>query len=111
MSVEIRIVQNKSDLREFIFLPSKLYSDRATWVPPLYMDEWKFYDPMAGGRLIRTETYFKGHLEKPGGDAAKAPTVTPDKNKKVEKTPEMIEWEKKNKGKKKVVRDGRTTGG
>lgn len=73
--------------------------------------EWKFYDPMAGGRLIRTETYFKGHLEKPGGDAAKAPTVTPDKNKKVEKTPEMIEWEKKNKGKKKVVRDGRTTGG
>jgi hypothetical protein len=29
----------------------------------------------------------------------------------VEKTAEMVEWEKKNKGKKKVVRDGRTYSG
>ncbi len=56
MSIEIRIVQNKSDLREFIFLPSKLYSDRATWVPPLYMDEWKFYDPKENTSLAHCDS-------------------------------------------------------
>ena len=43
--VEIRPVKSKSDLREFIFLPSKIYHTRKNWVPPLYVDEWKFYDP------------------------------------------------------------------
>ncbi|HRH67749.1 MAG TPA: hypothetical protein PLU53_15740 [Bacteroidia bacterium] len=56
MSVEIKIVKSKSDLREFIFLPSKLYSDRATWVPPLYMDEWKFYDPHQNTSLAHCDT-------------------------------------------------------
>jgi antitoxin component YwqK of YwqJK toxin-antitoxin module len=73
--------------------------------------EWKYYDPMNGGRIMKVETYFKGHLEKPGGDAVNMVPVTVDKNKKVDKTPEMLEWEKKNKGKKKAYRDGRTTGG
>jgi antitoxin component YwqK of YwqJK toxin-antitoxin module len=74
--------------------------------------DWKFYDPAAGGRIIKVENYFKGHLQKPGGgDAVNLTPVPVDKNKKVEKTPEMLEWEKKNKGKKKALRDGRTTGG
>jgi hypothetical protein len=34
--------------------------------------------------------------------------VPKTEKKKPEKTPEMLEWEKKNKGKKRVVRDGRT---
>ena len=73
--------------------------------------EWKYYDPVNGGRILKVETYFKGHLEKPGSEAFNAAPVQADKNKKVDKTPEMIEWEKKNKGKKKALRDGRTTGG
>ena len=40
---------------------------------------------------------------------AKTVDVVADKPKKVEKTAEMLEWEKKNKGKKKVIRDGKTT--
>lgn len=73
--------------------------------------EWKYYDPVNGGRIIKVETYFKGHLEKPGDAAVNMFPVSVDKNKKVEKTPEMLEWEKKNKGKKKALRDGRTTSG
>ncbi|HRI24199.1 MAG TPA: hypothetical protein PLZ45_05960 [Ferruginibacter sp.] len=73
--------------------------------------EWKYYDPKAGGRLIKSETYVRGHLETPGGMAGLVPQKTVDKNKKAEKTPEMLEWEKKNKGKKNALRDGRTTGG
>lgn len=69
--------------------------------------EWRFYEP-GSGRLIRTEKYDRGFLEKPKGDAtAKAPVADKPK-KEIPKTPEMIEWEKKNKGKKKVLRDGQT---
>lgn len=68
--------------------------------------EWKYYEP-GSGRLIKVEKYDRGLLEKPNATAPVAPTATATP-KKVEKTPEMLEWEKKNKGKKKVLRDGRT---
>ena len=71
--------------------------------------EWKYYDP-GTGRLIKVERYERGHLEKPG-DNKKTVAAPAEKKKEVEKTPEMLEWEKKNKGKKKVVRDGRTYSG
>ena len=65
--------------------------------------EWKYYDP-GSGRLIRKEKWERNNLVKP--DATKA--VVSDKPKKVDKTPEMLEWERKNRGKKGVVRDGKT---
>jgi antitoxin component YwqK of YwqJK toxin-antitoxin module len=71
--------------------------------------EWKYYD--AGtGRLVKVEKYERGHLETPN-DNKKTVAAPPAKKKEVEKTPEMLEWEKKNKGKKNVVRDGRTYSG
>jgi hypothetical protein len=70
--------------------------------------EWKYYEP-GSGRIIKSEKYNSGHLEKPNAPAPAV--VAKDKKKKPEKTPEMIQWEKKNKGKKKVLRDGRTSGG
>lgn len=71
--------------------------------------EWKYFD--AGtGRLAKMEKYERGHLEMPG-DVKKTAASAPEKKKEVEKTPEMLEWEKKNKGKKNAVRDGRTNSG
>ncbi len=70
--------------------------------------EWKYFEP-GNGRLMKVEKYDRGLLETP--ESTVKAVVPIDKNKKVEKTPEMIEWEKKNKGKKKVLRDGRTSGG
>jgi hypothetical protein len=67
--------------------------------------EWKYFDP-ATGRITKSEKYDRGFLEKPNGSPATAAAKSPYK--KPEKTPEMIEWEKKNKGKKKVLRDGKT---
>lgn len=70
--------------------------------------DWKYFD--AGtGRLVKVETYERGHLQTPG--APKTVAAPAEKKKEIEKTPEMLEWEKKNKGKKKVVRDGRTYSG
>ncbi|MDB5200237.1 MAG: hypothetical protein JWO92_2200 [Chitinophagaceae bacterium] len=65
---------------------------------------WKFYDPNTG-RLIRSETYDRGFLPKePDANVAAAD----DKTKKV-KPAEVLQYEKKNSGKKKVkTRDGAT---
>ncbi|MGG9963449.1 hypothetical protein [Ferruginibacter sp. SUN106] len=68
--------------------------------------EWKYYEP-GSGRLIKLEKYDRGLLEKPNAVATTAAPAAA-KPKKVEKTPEMLEWEKKNKGKKNVIRDGKT---
>ena len=67
--------------------------------------EWKYYEPGAG-RLLRTEKWERNNLVTP--DAPKPVATTTDKPKKIEKTAEMLEWEKKNSGKKKAMRDGRT---
>jgi antitoxin component YwqK of YwqJK toxin-antitoxin module len=72
--------------------------------------EWKYYDP-GTGRLVKVEKYDRGLLETPGSTNTKTAAATVEKKKEVEKTPQMLEWEKKNKGKKKVVRDGRTYSG
>lgn len=69
--------------------------------------EWKYYET-GSGRLVKVETYQLGHLVTPGANNTAAAPAPAAKKKEVEKTPEMIEWEKKNKGKKNVVRDGRT---
>jgi hypothetical protein len=70
--------------------------------------EWKYFEP-GTGRLLKKEEYSINRLVTPGDANAVAATIADKKEKKKpEKTPEMLEWEKKNKGKKKVVRDGRT---
>ena len=45
MSIEIREVKTRRDLRRFIFLPAKIHQDHLIWVPPLYMDEQRFFNP------------------------------------------------------------------
>lgn len=67
--------------------------------------EWRYYDP-GSGRLLRSEQWALNNLVNP--NAPKVETAISDKPKKVDKTAEMLEWEKKNKGKKRALRDGRT---
>jgi len=65
--------------------------------------EWRFYEP-GTGRLLRKEQWSNNNLVNPNAPKTAAKTyVKPDK---VEKTPDMLEWERKNR-RKKVV-DGRT---
>jgi hypothetical protein len=69
--------------------------------------EWKYFEP-GTGRLLKKEEYSINRLIVPGGNNNAVAEVPKAEKKKPEKTAEMLEWEKKNKGKKKVVRDGRT---
>jgi hypothetical protein len=44
MSVVIREITNRKDLRDFINFPSRLHHKDSRWVPPLYRDERRLYD-------------------------------------------------------------------
>ena len=45
MGIEIKEVTSKKLMREFIHLPAKIHQNHSNWVPPIYMDEWTFFDP------------------------------------------------------------------
>jgi hypothetical protein len=45
MAIEIREVASRKDLKTFIYLPEKVHAHDANWVHPLYMDDWKYFDP------------------------------------------------------------------
>ncbi len=45
MTLEIREVESGRELKQFIFLPAKIHKNHDNWVPPVYMDEWVFFDP------------------------------------------------------------------
>ena len=44
MQIEIKEVQNRSELKAFIYLPAKIHKNHKNWVPPIYMDEFTFFD-------------------------------------------------------------------
>ena len=67
--------------------------------------DWKFYEPETGN-VIKTEKWERNNLINQGNTIAAVATNL--EKKKIEKTPEMLEWEKKNRGKKGAIRDGKT---
>lgn len=56
MHLEITVVNTKKLLREYIFLPEKIYKGDQRWVPPLYADEWSFHDPAQNKALTYCDT-------------------------------------------------------
>jgi len=45
MDFEIREVDGKRDLKRFIYLPERIHAGHETWVHPIYMDEWSYFNP------------------------------------------------------------------
>jgi len=45
MSIEIKQVKSRRELKKFIYLPARIHRDHPNWVPPIYMDEWKNFNP------------------------------------------------------------------
>lgn len=103
-----------------IEVPDLYKPDVYTWVVvkneghSMRQGKWTYYDPRTGF-ILKSETYVRDSLENPlamFGIKEKAATkdTTGDAAKKLANRPSAIlEWEKKNAGKKKVkIRDGRT---
>ena len=42
--LQIRTVETRKQLREFIMLPAQLHKGHQNWVPPVYRDEWNYFD-------------------------------------------------------------------
>ncbi len=45
MNIDIKEVTTRKDLNKFIHLPEKIHAGDKNWVPPIYHDEWKYFDP------------------------------------------------------------------
>ncbi|HSO85367.1 MAG TPA: hypothetical protein VLQ91_02360 [Draconibacterium sp.] len=45
MTVEIKEVTTHKLMREFIHLPAKIHQNHSNWVPPIYMDDWTYFNP------------------------------------------------------------------
>ncbi len=43
--IEIREVHTRKDLSKFIHLPATIHQNHPNWVPPIYMDDWEFFNP------------------------------------------------------------------
>lgn len=56
MSLDIREVASKRDLRTFIYLPEKIHAGHSGWTPPIYMDEWAYYNPEKNGAYAICDT-------------------------------------------------------
>ena len=67
--------------------------------------EWRYYEE-GTGRMLRKETWSNNNIVDPNAQVQKNTVPAYVKPKETPKTPEMLEWERKNRGKKVV--DGRT---
>lgn len=69
MEIILKEVKNRKDLKTFIYLPEKIHAGHKNWVPPLYMEEWNYFNPKKNKSFSYCDTIivlaFKG--EKPVG--------------------------------------------
>ncbi len=56
MEVSIQPVKTKSDLKKFIYLPAEIHKNHKTWLPPIYKDEWAFYNPEKNKAFLYSDT-------------------------------------------------------
>ncbi|HDR68114.1 MAG TPA: hypothetical protein ENN61_03590 [Bacteroidaceae bacterium] len=45
MGITVKPVCTKREMKQFIHLPSRIHKGHKNWIPPLYSDEWEFYNP------------------------------------------------------------------
>ena len=56
MIIDIKEVRGKRDLRAFIHLPAKIHVNHHNWIPPIYIDEWNFFNPKKNTAFLHCNT-------------------------------------------------------
>ena len=56
MDIEIIEVKSRKDLKDFIHLPAKIHRNHFNWVPPIYNDEWIFFNPKKNRAFSYSDT-------------------------------------------------------
>ncbi len=45
MLIVVREISSRKELKIFIYLPQQIHRDHEEWIPPLYSDEWSYFNP------------------------------------------------------------------
>lgn len=56
MGLRIYPVASRNDLKRYIHLPAKIHRDHPNWVPPIYRDEWYYYNPKKNDAFQYSDT-------------------------------------------------------
>ena len=48
----IKEVSDKKGLKEFVRFPARIHKDHSNWVPPIYMDDYSFFDPRKNSSFV-----------------------------------------------------------
>lgn len=56
MSLELKAVNSKALLKEYIYLCKNIYKNETRWVPPFYEDEWAFHNAEKNKTLTHCDT-------------------------------------------------------
>lgn len=56
MPIIVKEIKNKADLRTFIYLPEKIHKGHVNWLPPLYLDEEKFFSTKRNPAFLHNST-------------------------------------------------------
>ena len=56
MSTKLQVVENRRQLREFIEMPYRIHRTHEKWVPPLYRDEWRYFDARKNAAFAHNDT-------------------------------------------------------
>jgi len=56
METVIKEVKTKRDLRRFIHFPASIHKDHDAWIPPIYADEWNFFNPKKNSEFAYADT-------------------------------------------------------
>ena len=55
-NIEIQEISSKSDSKDFIYLPEKLHKDHPNWVPPIYREEWNYFNKKKNHAFVYCST-------------------------------------------------------
>jgi hypothetical protein len=62
--VVVKEVCSRKDLRDFIYLPSRIHKDDPDWLPPIYFDEWMLFNKEKNRSYQYTDAIFYLALRK-----------------------------------------------
>lgn len=58
VEIIVKEVTSRSELREFIYLPSKIHKDEPEWLPPIYADEWLLFNKKKNRSYLYADAVF-----------------------------------------------------
>jgi hypothetical protein len=56
MEITLKEVSSRKDLKAFIYLPEKIHKDHKYWLPPVYMDDWNYFNPKKNKAFTYSDT-------------------------------------------------------